>query len=207
MILQNGAIVKRSILALVAALMPLLAHAEFLTPKQKAEAASVGQMIEQQCLVGAAPPANATPSVKMMMEWSKDPQICSCVGASVRDSMTLKVFLMKEAEAKQWLVDTVAVSSMKCSAPVARKKFTEQCEALFTADASIPGARQPDANSLRSTCDCARDVLSKTTDKELVDVAVRGYTEYLERKRSGNQQVQRPRTPIESALDQCMAGK
>lgn len=196
----------RSVLILIA-LLPAALHAADLlqlTPEQKQQAMDVGARVEKQCLQGGQAPANASRFVQSVIEWSKDPALCSCVGKKVTAGMTAKVFLYNESAARQWLSDTAFTASMECSVPVVKEKFAAACVSLF-ADAfkAGSGADAPQPN-FEQYCACARDNLNAISTKEWVESSMQNYNAYLERKRKG-EATPPPQTPLNSAIEKCTA--
>jgi hypothetical protein len=182
-----------------------------LSPQQMQQAAELGIGVEKQCLQGSQPPANANSFTRTVMEWSKDPALCSCVGARVRDGLTRNVFLYNEAALRQWLKEKVSKATMECGVPIFKEKFAASCESLFaesmSGDRAQKGSSQSGkvAQNIDSMCSCAREKLGAISTKDWIEGSLQNYNAYLERKRLGSDAVKPPDSPLNTALESCAA--
>ncbi len=188
-----------------------------LTKVQADQVDALVHQVEQACLNNTAWQTQKNESVRMVMKWASDPRVCSCQSTAFRTATTPAVFKMNTDDQREFYKNIALTKGAECSVPVIKEKIAESCEQFLglAVNGQAPSPEmQKRMDSLgiadvdtyvAKVCGCLKPGLQKISTKEWVDSSMAAYNAYLERKRTGNNTITAPPTPIENMMNTCFS--
>lgn len=186
-----------------------------LTVTQQRRADELVKQYKAACLAGAPPPANAPESVRAMLLWQSEPDLCSCNVKSLERSLTPAVLSGSQEQLNEFLVQWAFTGQASCIVPHAKQRMREQCVQMYKEEFKSGGNREERDRRIRKLgfenadevavklCACINQSASRIDVEEWTRISLDNYHQYIA-SRSKGQPFSPKANALTDSMEQCM---